>query len=448
MLDTVYSAKSSQFIYDGSERDSRIEAFLTFALTALLIFNVLAFGGTHDWTIAVFELGTGTLVLLWALALFLPGRDSLYLNWSPLYPFLFAFAALVAGQLILRSSVYPFATRVEALRYAAYGFVFFLAQQLLGSSSRLRRFLHGMAWFGFLLAIEAIAQDFTSNGAIYWHFPRPESGTVYGPYVDHSHYAGLMEMLWPVPAILSSQERGAKRGLYAFFGSVMAASIVFSRSRGGSLALVVQVVFLISQFAKNRGRGLVLRLSAAIVIAAAFVYWAHPEGLSRTVATLVFPTDATLTGHRLDIARDSLRMFREHPIAGWGLETFPVVYPRFRSFTTTLFINEAHNDYVQLLVEMGLLGGVIVAAFLISLYRAGFRRMGADDFQRSATLIALTGCTGIVCHSLTDFNLHIPANAALFYLYCSIATLPMNVSEDVAMVLPRRPGSVVWIDPA
>ena len=46
----------------------------------------------------------------------------------------------------------------------------------------------------------------------------------------------------------------------------------------------------------------------------------------------------------------------QKPVLGWGLGTFPVVYPEFRSFYTNFFVNEAHNDYLQLLAEMGLLG--------------------------------------------------------------------------------------------
>ncbi len=62
-------------------------------------------------------------------------------------------------------------------------------------------------------------------------------------------------------------------------------------------------------------------------------------------------------------------MFSHRPVWGWGLGTFPTVYPGYRSFYTNLFINEAHNDYAQLLVETGLLGFGLTLWFLVSLYR-------------------------------------------------------------------------------
>src|ERR1700721_2592232 len=68
-------------------------------------------------------------------------------------------------------------------------------------------------------------------------------------------------------------------------------------------------------------------------------------------------------GIRLQITKDSLRMFTHRPVWGWGLGTFPTVYPGYRSFYTNLFINEGHNDYVQLLVETVLLAlGLMVGS--------------------------------------------------------------------------------------
>jgi O-antigen ligase len=62
-------------------------------------------------------------------------------------------------------------------------------------------------------------------------------------------------------------------------------------------------------------------------------------------------------------------MLVKKPFLGWGLGAFPIVYPEFRSFYTTLFVNQAHNDYLQLLVETGLAGFSIMVWFLVVLFR-------------------------------------------------------------------------------
>ena len=116
-------------------------------------------------------------------------------------------------------------------------------------------------------------------------------------------------------------------------------------------------------------------------------------------------------------------MFAKRPIAGWGLGTFPTVYPSYRSFYTNLFINAAHNDYAQLLVETGLLGFGLMLWFVVCLFRNGIPTSRRWEFQWDAAVsfAALLGCTGILFHSFVDFNLQMPANAALFYLLCGLA---------------------------
>jgi O-antigen ligase len=105
------------------------------------------------------------------------------------------------------------------------------------------------------------------------------------------------------------------------------------------------------------------------------------------------------------------------------LGSFPVVYPRFRSFYTNFFVNEAHNDWLQLLSEMGLLGFGTAVWFLIVVYRTALKKIGnwSSSVTGAVTLAATLGLTGILVHSFFDFNLQIPANAALFYVFCTLA---------------------------
>src|ERR1700731_2874365 len=143
-------------------------------------------------------------------------------------------------------------------------------------------------------------------------------------------------------------------------------------------------------------------------------------------------------GTRLNMTQDCLRMFSHRPVWGWGLGTFPTVYPGYRSFYTNLFINEAHNDYAQLLVETGLLGFGLMLWFLVAMYRRGLPTSRRWEFtwDGSLSLAALLGCTGILIHSFVDFNLQIPANAALFYVLCGLAASRLLSSK------PRRSRSI------
>ena len=102
-------------------------------------------------------------------------------------------------------------------------------------------------------------------------------------------------------------------------------------------------------------------------------------------------------------------------------------------------MNAAHNDYVQLLVETGLLGFAAVAWFIVVMYRAGLRNVRGwnRDWSRALGLAALIGCTGLLVHSAFDFNLQIPANACVFYFMCAVAASATKSAGTNLQPLPR-----------
>jgi hypothetical protein len=75
---------------------------------------------------------------------------------------------------------------------------------------------------------------------------------------------------------------------------------------------------------------------------------------------------------------------------------------------------------------MGLLGFAAMIWFLIELFRSAIPKIRnwTSDVSGAVTLACVLGVTGILVHSLLDFNLQIPANAALFYVLCTTAAAP------------------------
>jgi O-antigen ligase len=112
-------------------------------------------------------------------------------------------------------------------------------------------------------------------------------------------------------------------------------------------------------------------------------------------------------------------------VLGWGLGTFADVYPQYRSFYTAFYIDEAHNDYLQLLIEMGAAGFFTMIWFLWVVFRAANRKLRhwSSDINGAVALAALLGIVGILVHSLVDFNLQVPANAMIFYVLCVVAAM-------------------------
>ena len=85
----------------------------------------------------------------------------------------------------------------------------------------------------------------------------------------------------------------------------------------------------------------------------------------------------------------------------------------------------AHNDYLHFVAETGLPVLVIMGWLIIVCYRFGFHKLTHPSrLVRGSTLGALSGISALLLYSVSDFNLHIPANAVLFSVLAAIAAAP------------------------
>jgi O-antigen ligase len=404
------------------------------AAAAILLFAPLAFGSVQPWAIFLLEASATLLLLAWGFRQWT--RRELDFVPHPLYLPMLAFLALAGLQWLAGITAYRQVTYSLLLLYLAYGMLAFVVTQTLRRASQLRAFAWVLCGYGTVLAFFALLQGIAPNGKLYWTWPLEQGGLIYGPYVNHNHYAGLMEMLTPFPLALalSRHVHGNRKLVVAAVAALMAGTIFLSGSRGGMLAFGVQVValgFLLRPQRSNWKRPAALALFLAVAIG--FLVWIGGNELTHRLASINTEARQELSGGvRLTIDRDSIHMWRQKPILGWGLGTFPVAYPRFRSFYTSFFVNQAHNDYLQLLVETGLAGGAIAVWFLVLTFRRAKPKLvnWTESASGTLTVAALLGCVGILVHSFVDFNLQIPANAALFYVLCAIAaSSPLKESQ-------------------
>jgi O-antigen ligase len=449
---TIYNEAGKALSYDptslqkervivGEHASNREQSVLAAGLSVLLMFGVLAFGGTDDWAIAILEVGSALLFLFWMWSKISSGALPLRLN--HLYLPIIFFGLLVVAQVVFGLSAYVHVTRVELWKYAAYGSLFVLANNCQEIAAR--RLLTVLAICGLIVALFALVQYLTYHGKIYWIWQALPSS--FGSYVDHSHYAGLMEMLTPIPfaMALTHGVRQHQQMLWTIGGMVMAATIFLSGSRGGMAAFAVQIVFFAGLLVSRRSWRTAWPLFAICLAIGAFVFYMDDGRVSKQIDSLRDPHSAVVS--RLDVVKDLPKMVRDRPVAGWGLGVFPIVYPQYRSFSTDLVVNQAHNDYLQALVETGILGFIFVLWFIVNLYRDGIRNFRVNSrLATTRALACLVGCTGILVHSLSDFNLHIPANAAMFFVLCGIATKrqdKMRVDRNPQEWFPHHDPAVV-----
>jgi O-antigen ligase len=402
---------------------------------AVLLLGPLAFGAVQPWSIFALEACAMLLLAVWASQQWI--NRELNVSDNVLYRPMAAFFALVLVQWVVGTTAYRHVTYSHLLLYAAYGMLAFVVTQTLRRSSQFEMLAKLFAGYGAVVASFAVLQAISPNGKLYWIWPLEQGGSIYGPYVNHNHYAGLMEMLTPFPLVLAATRftDGNRKLAVAGIAALMAGSIFLSGSRGGMAAFVAQMVVLgVLLVRKREGTWRQpLMLGAFLAMVIVFLVWMGGNELTQRLISIHSEAREEINGGlRLSIDRDCLRMLIKRPFLGWGLGTFPIVYPEFRSFYTTFFVNQAHNDYLQLLVETGLAGFSIAVWFLVLMFRQAANKLNnwTETASGALTVAALLGCVGILVHSFLDFNLQIPANAALFYVLCAIAaSAPLQESQ-------------------
>jgi O-antigen ligase len=397
----------------------------------LFAFSVLAFGAVEVWSESILEIAASLLFIGWAALVFLDGRIKIY--WNPLnWPLLGLFGIGLA-QLLLRATPYPFLTRVELLRLAAYLLIFFLATQAF----RERRDLTNLVWFLILLCFSVsllgIVQHFTSDAKIYGLRTLTNGGDPFGPFVNRNHFAGFVELTLPAGLALLIF-RGLRRNMIPLTGLltiVPIGAIILSGSRGGivSFGFELAVLALLARLRKAPEGPRLVALAIVGFAALALIAWLGVGTAIERFSTL-HPGEVTLS-RRATMARGAAHIFFDHPIMGAGLGSLVAVYPRYETVYDGHIVDHVHNDFMELLAEMGILGALCGVVFLWILFRDARKCFAAEQghFSRAIHAGAIAALFGILLHSVVDFNLHIPSNALLFLLQAYLATSPPLPSE-------------------
>lgn len=416
---------------------ARLNVALFVGLCLVLFAAPLAMGAVFAWSIFAIEIAATVLFLLWVARELCSERVRAI--WNPVFAPVVLFASVIAVQVAFHTSAVGFLTRQEALKYVAYGLLLFVATQAVRSEADYRRFAAVAIAFGLAVALFGIVQSLTSNGRVYWLF-KPESASyIFGPYVNRNHFAGLMELLTPlalVATVILKTLTPSKRALLAFAAMIMGGSVVLSLSRGGMLGLVAEILLLGIYVASRRELRPAMLLIGACVLMAAFLWWVGSEQL---IHRFISESGGGMSAQaRLNITRSALTMSRQRPVVGWGLGTFATVYPPFRNFYGDRYVNEAHNDYAQVLVESGVLGlaALLWLAGLLIVAAPRRARYAQSDLREAIRLGLIVGCAGLLVHSFVDFNLQIPANAALFYVFAGLATARVPLRRQGTLSTP------------
>jgi O-antigen ligase len=158
--------------------------------------------------------------------------------------------------------------------------------------------------------------------------------------------------------------------------------------------------------------------------------------LSRFVGTVNAEDPTTGRAHFWNVTLD---IIKHHPVIGTGLGAFDVVYTRYDTRNGTFRLEQAHNDYLQVLSDAGIIGAALGCFFIFVLFRLALKRAQSGDvFRRGVAMGALSGCFAVLVHSFFDFTLHTTSNALLFLFVAALATLNGRVERADSRGRRRR----------
>lgn len=246
---------------------------------------------------------------------------------------------------------------------------------------------------------------------------RPRRGSRAGQWLEEAQ-AKLFLASMGVVLIGLGLAFSVSRSAIAFSLVACAAFALLSRTRRGSPVLIDRDTAPDVRALPARPRRLFWVLALALL---AGVVWI---GVDPIIGRFdVLSEDWAKEVSRRQIWTDSLGIVRDFRWTGTGLGSFGYVFPIYRSFGGEVFFSWAHNDYLQLLIELGA-PGMLLLIWIASVVWRRARQARHELAGDAGHLTLYAGYCGalvaIALHSFTDYSLHMPANAALFSLILGV----------------------------
>ncbi len=410
---------------------SRLNKLAFFLICTIIVFTTMAYGTVHQPILALFYFFIAILLILWAIDCFRTGKCRFSASLLQLPLLMLAAYGLIqivpfgsydeAGGIIdipRTISIEPFATKVTSLHILALAIFFSAALVYLDSAKRLRRLVTFIIVFGFIYAFYAILQSVLSPTKIYGIYA-PRYAMPFGSFVNRHDFAALIEMAVCVPLglLFVGAVKHDKRLLYVVAVTLMISALLLSGSRGGLVALAAEIILLIILTTATQGsKRFVLKAALSLLLAAAAVGGAIFVG-GDTSLTRFADTAASgdISSNRFHIWDVTVKVIKHSFPFGTGLGAYTQAYTQFDTLSGQDLVEQAHNDYLQVLADAGLAGLILGTLFLFWFFREGIRNTRRNNtFRRGVAVGAFAGCFAILVHSLFDFVLHITAISVMF----------------------------------
>ena len=435
----------------GSVKRTAFSKVLFFLLLSLIVWSTMLYGTVHQPVIALFYVVMVAVAVLWGLDSIWSGYVRFNRTWLQIpiaatiiyalvqvIPFGYTQGQAGVGWEPRTISVAPFWTLVVALHLTALLIYFSAATAYIDSAARLRKVVLLITAFGFLYAFFAILQAVLSPNKIYG-FYESRYAVPFGSFVNRHNFAAFMEMtiLLPLGLLFAGAVEKDKRLIYITAVGLMGIALVMSGSRGGLVSIVAAVCFLIILSTGSEGkRDTFIKAALAVVMIAVFAVGAVLIGgessLTRFAETA---RSSNFSTNRIQIWSVTLDVIRHNFPLGAGLGAFGVAYTPFDPSNGFERVEQAHNDYLEVLADAGVVGAAIGLGLLFLLFRTGLASIRTENhYRKGVALGALSACFAILVHSMFDFILHITAITIMFLTMMALVVVSgRSFGDDIHM---------------
>ena len=420
------------------------------ALLLLIVLSAIPYGTVEPWWKAAFICGVFGICLVAAIEFATSGRVRVgpgAVLWPMLALSVLAFAQSLPfgppddnpghlGFVVWRAiSADPYQTRFFVLQLLALTACLALFYRYAASERRIRVLVYAIVGVAVASAVFGILRQ-TMQHHDGFLLPLLKQNQGFAQFVNKNHFAYLMELAFGL-GLGMLVAGGVKREQLLLHVALLLPiwiALVLANSRGGVLAMLVQIVLgvlLLQRGSARTPRLAAFRVVLLVVLVAGVLFgtlWVGGDRLASNFEAAGSELSANTAGtregaSRNEIWRATLKMFAAHPLLGVGLGGYWIGITAYHDASGALTPQEAHNEYLELLASGGVVGLALGVWFAVSVVRLVRRRLWTESgFMHAARVGAVLGIAGVTVHSLVDFGLHLMSNALVFLALIVIAT--------------------------
>ncbi|MBN1526344.1 MAG: O-antigen ligase family protein [Candidatus Omnitrophica bacterium] len=393
-------------------------AIIEICLIAILVFTPLVLGAVRPWALVSAQLLILVMFCAWLFKMNVDGKLFFKPTALNIPVVLFLFISIASS---LRAP-YRHDAVIALCRVASYCALYFVFVNNMDSRRKLMRTVATLVAMGALLSLIGIILHLNYVLCRSWTPGQSVSST----FANRDHFAGYLEMVIPLGiGLLFTQISKEKKTLLIFLVIVMAVSFVLASSRGAWLSLTLSCFVMLPLFMRKKP---FKTIALVCIICGAVLYFTLSQfDLGMVTARLASIAEGVgIDDTRILIWQGAIGLIKANPILGYSPGMFIHAFPQYRpaGINPSYLIDYAHNDYLHMASEIGLIGLIFISWIICAALWAGFREAysTSSTFRMGVSAGASIGIMSMALHSFVDFSLHIPANAIVFVVLLGLVT--------------------------